>query len=130
MIGEGWHIIMWINVYSTTLSSTIYFSIYILIVTIIVSNVFVGLFLAEIDELKKKQSEDETLTKFNKSSNFNYYAKNKLNLLKYKLKQLKLYEKKLNKQIFKIENLLVTKKIQKQNKLDMIERVRTSWIPE
>jgi len=109
MIGEGWHEIMYLQMISEGLLLSVYFIVYILIVTIIISNVFVGLFLSDVDELKKQQSDDEVKKKFNKSKNFNQYAVNKLEKLNYQLNKIRVQEVKMKKQIVQIQNLLYQK---------------------
>eukprot|EP01083_Nonionella_stella_P239003 837014_1 len=111
MIGEGWHEVMYNNVIRSNVLYSIYFIVYILIVTIIISNVFVGLFLSDVDELKKSQVDDELKKKFNKSKNFKQYALNKLEKLNYQLNKLKNHEMKMKKQMRKIQQLLVTQQI-------------------
>merc|ERR1712129_599453 len=78
-IGEGWHEIMYYNVMSTSLIFSSYFIMYISFVTIIIANVFVGLFLADIDALKSKQDDEQVMTEYvKKSGRFKNYAKDKL----------------------------------------------------
>merc|ERR1712039_894409 len=95
--------------------------VYILIVTIIISNVFVGLFLSDVDELKKQQSDDEVKKKFNKSKNFNQYAVNKLEKLNYQLNKLRVHEVKMKKQILQIQNLLSLQEINDYQKQQLAE---------
>ncbi len=111
MIGEGWHEVMYLHVLSTNLVYSVYFLFYILIVTIIISNLFVGLFLSNVDELKKQSTDDELKKKFNKSKNFKHYALNKLDTLQFQLNKIQLREKKMKKEIGTIRALLIAQKL-------------------
>merc|ERR1712228_870064 len=106
---------------SDGLVRSFYFIVYILIVTIIISNVFVGLFLSDVDELKKQQSDDEVKKKFNKSKNFKSYALNKLEKLNYQLNKLRNQEVKMKKQIMQIQNLLSLQEINDYQKQQLAE---------
>ena len=53
-VGEGWHEIMYLNVISTRYVYILYFVVFVIIVTLLLNNIFVGLFLAGIDELNDK----------------------------------------------------------------------------
>jgi len=117
MIGEGWHEIMYLHMIGQSLLLSIYFIIYILIVSIIISNVFVGLFLSDVDELKQQQSEDELKKKFSKSKDFQSYAINKLEKLHYQLNKIKQHEAKTEKQITKIRAMLEQRLQQQQHHL-------------
>ncbi len=120
MIGEGWHEVMYLNVLSTNLFYAVYFIVYILIVTIIISNVFVGLFLSDVDKLTKQSSDDELKKKFNKSKNFKNYALNKLEKLSYQLNKIQKNEKNIKKQIAQIQGLLWTQKMNNQQEQQLL----------
>merc|ERR1712176_1015621 len=102
MVGEGWHEIMYLNVIATRIEYSLYFILYIVIVTLIISNIFVGLFLSEIEGLDAKQSESELMHSWMESHyNFEQIAtKRKTKLLKKKAKK----QKKLSKQQSRIES--------------------------
>eukprot|EP01084_Bolivina_argentea_P246427 412414_1 len=107
MVGEGWHEIMYLNAIATSFIATIYFIIYITVVTIIISNVFVGLFLAGIDDLEMEQSEMKALEKCMKSNkSFKKYAVGKLKMLKYRLSSHKDEIRKTKQQIKHLSFLL------------------------
>eukprot|EP01083_Nonionella_stella_P070848 189819_1 len=116
MVGEGWHELMYFNVIATHPGAALYFIAYITAVTIIISNVFVGLFLSQIDELSTQQANDDiALASQAKTESFEKYAMHKLNLLNYKIKQNQKKTQKMQKQIDQIEVLLYHHKINKIN---------------
>eukprot|EP01084_Bolivina_argentea_P196342 336592_1 len=121
MIGEGWHVVMYYNVMSTSLIFSSYFIFYIGCVTIIIANVFVGLFLADIDELKTKQDTDHGLVQFQKSSTkFKTYAKNKLKELHFEMQQIEDKRRSKLKQIETFNRLLLQLK-QDKNKVQLTQ---------
>merc|ERR1712176_1363309 len=83
IVGEGWHEIMYLNVIATRIEYSLYFILYIVIVTLIISNIFVGLFLSEIEGLDAKQSESELMHSWMESHyNFEQIATKKKKLSK------------------------------------------------
>ena len=128
MIGEGWHEIMYLHMIAQTLVLSIYFIIYIMIVTIIISNVFVGLFLSDVDELKKMQTDDELKKKFNKSKNFKAYAINQLEKLNYQLNKTKAHQIKMEKQIREIVKMLEATEVNEQQKQQISNAQQMSQI--
>merc|ERR1712233_85893 len=84
MVGEGWHEIMYLNIIATRIEYSLYFIGYIIIVTLIISNIFIGLFLSEIEELDNKQTESLLMHSWMESHyNFQQIAqKRKTELLK------------------------------------------------
>jgi len=111
MVGEGWHEIMYYNVIATHPLTAFYFVFFIFAVTIIISNVFVGLFLADIDELTVEQQNDEILQNSHKTQSFEKYANYKLNLLQYQIKMDDIRREKMQKQADQIELLLYHHKL-------------------
>ena len=91
MVGEGWHEIMYLNMIATRIEYSAYFILYIIFVTLIISNIFVGLFLSEIEELDNEQSQDELLTQYRdgRHHHFNQIAISRKKLLINKLNNLK-----------------------------------------
>ena len=111
MVGEGWHELLYYNVIATHQAASFYFIGYITAVTIIISNVFVGLFLADIDELTTEQQNDEILQNSQLSQSFEKYANYKLNLLNYQLKMDNIRRERMQKQVDQIELLLYHHKL-------------------
>merc|ERR1712129_605965 len=100
---------------------SLYFILYIVIVTLIISNIFVGLFLSEIEGLDAKQSESELMHSWMESHyNFEQIAtKRKTELLKkYKLVQAASTD--LSKQIAKIDELMKKKAKKKKSKWNIL----------
>eukprot|EP01083_Nonionella_stella_P014074 39554_1 len=112
MVGEGWHEVMYLNVIaSTSFASAAYFMIYITVVTLIISNIFVGLFLAGIDDLQMEEAAPTALKALQKanqksSAAFHKYAIQQIQLLKFKLSQSKDQMTKTKQQIKLISFLL------------------------
>eukprot|EP00484_Ammonia_sp_Unknown_P014808 CAMPEP_0197073368 /NCGR_PEP_ID=MMETSP1384-20130603/210571_1 /TAXON_ID=29189 /ORGANISM="Ammonia sp." /LENGTH=348 /DNA_ID=CAMNT_0042512205 /DNA_START=1 /DNA_END=1047 /DNA_ORIENTATION=- len=107
MVGEGWHEIMYLNMIATKVQNAAYFIIYIIFVTLIISNIFVGLFLSEIEELDSKQSEDQLLTQYRQQNrNWSKAAITRKRLLVNKLNTLKNQMQDTEKQIQRINHLL------------------------
>mmetsp|Transcript_4882 Transcript_4882/g.8106 ORF Transcript_4882/g.8106 Transcript_4882/m.8106 type:complete len:116 (+) Transcript_4882:2-349(+) len=76
---------MYFNTIATNQLWTLYFIIYITVVSIVIANVFVGLFLADIDQLSQQQSHDDIIHASVKQKSFQSYAAHKLNQLHYKI---------------------------------------------
>ena len=117
MIGEGWHEIMYYNVIGTKQFYSLYFIIYITFVSIIIANVFVGLFLADIDELTQQQSKDEIEHHaINKTKSFEAYAYQKKNKLYYKIDINKHENHLMEQQIHHIDNILYQQHLNSLNR--------------
>eukprot|EP01083_Nonionella_stella_P200895 735311_1 len=117
MVGEGWHEIMYIYMLATSVSYSSYFIFYIIFVTLIISNIFIGLFLSEMEELEHQQSDDQLLSDYQSNRyNFNDIATKRKKILNNKLNRLKNTVKQTEKQITRINQLLLKNKKKKQNK--------------
>eukprot|EP01083_Nonionella_stella_P165658 551634_1 len=113
MIGEGWHEVMYFNTIGTNQFNSLYFIIYITVCSLIIANVFVGLFLADIDELTQQQSHDEIIKHSTiKSKSFQVYAKQKLNKLFYQIEQNQTQNELMTEQIQHINAILLKQRIQ------------------
>merc|ERR1712228_346144 len=114
MIGEGWHEVMYQNVIATQQIAALYFIVYITVVSIIIANVFVGLFLADVDDLTQQQSHDDIIQHSIKSKSFRPYAYKKMSKLKYQIGVNEHQNHLLNKQIERIQNILHQQSIIRQ----------------
>lgn len=107
MIGEGWHEVMYFNTIATTQFYSLYFILYITAVSIIIANVLVGLFLADIDEIRKQQSMDELMQFSTKNKlEFQQFANQKLNKLYYQIDENEQENQMLTQQIEHIKDIL------------------------
>jgi len=106
MIGEGWHEIMYTNTIATTSWGSLYFIFYIGMVAIIIANIFVGLLLANIDELQQQQSHDEIIQHSIKSKSFEVYAHQKRETLKWSILNNLRQNDLMRKQIREINDIL------------------------
>merc|ERR1712113_799695 len=75
-------------------------------VSIIIANIFVGLLLANVDELQEKQIHDEISHRSIKSKSFEKFAKNKQELLKYRIENCQDQEEVLQEQLVHIQDIL------------------------
>merc|ERR550525_1342454 len=106
MIGEGWHEIMYTNALGTSEFCTVYFILYIMAVSIIIANIFVGLLLANVDELQEKQIHDEISHRSIKTKSFEKFAKSKQELLKYRIENHQDQVEVLQEQLVHIQDIL------------------------
>jgi len=106
MIGEGWHEIMYSNTIATEQWGCLYFIVYILVVAIIIANIFVGLLLANIDELQQQQSHDEIIQHSIKSKSFEVYAHQKKQMLQWSILNNLRQNDLMKKQMVEINDIL------------------------
>lgn len=106
MIGEGWHEIMYTNTIATNAWGSMYFIVYILMVAIIIANIFVGLLLANIDELQQQQSHDEIIQHSIKSKSFEVYAHQKKESLRWCIQNNQRQNDLMRKQMVEIDDIL------------------------
>ena len=64
IVGEGWHEVMYTYVISTSYVTILYFILYIFVGTLLLKNIFIGLVLAGMQDLKNKMSHDEIYNKW------------------------------------------------------------------
>merc|ERR1711908_169899 len=115
---------MYLNIIATRIEYCVYFMAYIAIVTLIISNIFVGLFLSEIEGLDNKQAESKLMHSWMESHyNFDEIAqKRKLDLQK-KYKEVQIVSGDLEKQMAKIDELLRKKAKKKKSKWNILNEV-------
>lgn len=106
MIGEGWHEIMYLNMIATRVEYALYFIVYIVFATLIISNVFIGLFLSEIEDLDQEYQQDEFLSEWMDSLDSTKIAQQRKNKLINELNTLKQSIKQTQKQINKVNKIL------------------------
>eukprot|EP01083_Nonionella_stella_P235708 828482_1 len=109
MIGEGWHEIMYLHMIATRVEYCAYFVVYIVVVTLIISNIFIGLFLSEIEDLDNQQTHDEFINQWidTSSRDSKIVAAKRRNKLLNQLNQLKQAIKTTHKQIQKIDKIFL-----------------------
>ena len=110
MVGAGWHQIMYTNTIATTKWATLYFIVYIMFVSIIITNIFVGLLLANVDELQEKQIHDEIAHRSIKTKSFKKFAKKKQEMLKYQIENHLDQAEALKKELGHIKKILERQK--------------------
>merc|ERR1712129_346264 len=94
----------------------VYFIFYVVFVTLIISNIFIGLFLSEIEALEGELSEDALLTKWRENHHgFVGDARAKKDQLLRKLNALKDDIKVTKKQVLTIDKLLDSQQTRKQD---------------
>ena len=122
MVGEGWHEIMYLNIIATRIEYSVYFIAYIVIVTLIISNIFVGLFLSEIEGLDNKQTESKLMHSWMESHyNFKQIAQKRKTELMKKYREIQSISTDLEKQMAKIDQLLKKKAKKKKSKWNILE---------
>ena len=114
MIGEGWHEVMYLNVIATQQIASLYFIVYITVVSIIIANVFVGLFLADVDDLTQQQSHNDIIQHSIKSKSFRPYAYKKMAKLRYQIGVNEHQNHLLQKQINRIQDILYQQSVMRQ----------------
>eukprot|EP01083_Nonionella_stella_P015704 43936_1 len=107
MIGEGWQEVMYYNIIATTDVHYIYFVSYFTVVSLIAVNIFVGLFLADIDEFTQQQSYD-ALMQNSESNSTKLKIVQKINSLKYWIDQNNAENDTIKEQIQNLKNVLET----------------------
>ena len=72
-IGEGWNEILYLNVLATSMTSAYYFIVFFIIETLFLSNIFTGLILDGIEELKQKRLNDDIIAKCMNAKEQDFY---------------------------------------------------------